>query len=96
MKHYYVYIITNKYNDVFYVGVTNDLVRRIYEHKNKVIDGFSKKYNLVKLVYFEVYDDVNGAIAGEKRLKNWHRDWKLNLIVSTNGGLRDLYEDIQK
>ena len=75
MKNYYVYILTNK-SKTLYIGVTNDLQRRIYEHKNKMIDGFAKKYNLSKLAYFEVFNNMNDAIIREKQLKNWHRDWK--------------------
>jgi len=90
MNEYYVYIITNKYNSVYYIGVTNNLERRIYEHKNKLIDGFSKKYNLTKLIYFEDYNDIDSAIRREKQLKNWHRDWKINLIKSSNPNLKEL------
>jgi len=73
-----------------YVGVTNDLQRRIYEHKNKLIDGFSKKYNITKLVYYEVCSSINDAIRREKQLKNWHRHWKINLIESFNKEWKDL------
>lgn len=83
MKDYYVYIMTNK-SKTLYIGVTNDLHRRIYEHKNKLIDGFTKKYNISKLVYFEVYTSIEDAIKREKQLKNWHRQWKINLIESSN------------
>lgn len=79
-KHYYVYIITNKNNTTFYVGVTNNLIKRIYEHKNKFIEGFSSKYNLNKLVYYEQLDNSYEAIKREKQLKNWHRQWKINQI----------------
>ena len=82
--NYYVYIITNNYNTVLYVGVTNNLVRRIYEHKNKLIDGFSKKYNLNKLVYFEETTDVNSAILREKQLKSYKRCKKIALIEKIN------------
>jgi len=75
-RQYYVYILTNKSNKVLYIGVTNDLERRMYEHKNKMVNGFTKKYNLAKLVYFEATADVKSAIEREKQLKNWHRDWK--------------------
>jgi putative endonuclease len=90
MNEYYIYIITNKYHSVFYIGVTNNLKRRVYEHKNKLIEGFSKKYNLTKLIYFEYFNDINSAIRREKQLKNWHRDWKLNLVKSVNPNLNDL------
>ena len=75
-KNYYVYLLTNWNNNVLYVGVTNDLNRRIYEHKNKLIDGFSKKYNLNKLVYVEETNDINAAIAREKEIKKWRREKK--------------------
>ena len=80
MKQYYVYILTNKTNKVIYIGVTNNLIRRMYEHKNKLVDGFTKKYNLMKLVYFEITTDVKSALISEKQLKNWHRAWKNNII----------------
>ncbi len=92
-KQYYVYILTNKSSKVLYIGVTNDLERRMYEHKNKMIDGFTKKYNLMKLVYFEVATDVNSAIEREKQLKNWHRGWKINLIKAN---VLYLYQEIIK
>ena len=82
--NYYVYIITNKHNTVLYIGVTNDIVRRIYEHKNGLLDGFSKKYNLYKLVYLEEYNNVNDAISREKQLKGWKRERKNKLIESIN------------
>jgi putative endonuclease len=92
-NQYYVYILTNKSNKVLYIGVTNNLERRIYEHKNKMVDGFTKKYNLTKLVYLEATSDVQSAIEREKQLKNWHRDWKLNLINSFNPMWKDLSKD---
>ena len=70
MRQYYVYILTNKTNEVLYIGVTNNLVRRIFEHKNKLVEGFTKKYNLSKLVYYEVTNDINSALEREKQLKN--------------------------
>jgi putative endonuclease len=94
MNDYFVYIITNQNNTTLYVGVTNDLVRRIFEHKNKLIKGFSSKYNLDKLVYFEQTSDIESAILREKQLKNWHRDWKINLIKSKNPDFKDLYSEI--
>jgi len=83
-RQYYVYILTNKSNKVLYIGVTNDLERRMYEHKNKMVDGFTKKYNLNKLVYFEGTTDVRSALEREKQLKNWHRSWKINLVNEFN------------
>ncbi|OGY46243.1 MAG: hypothetical protein A2744_04600 [Candidatus Buchananbacteria bacterium RIFCSPHIGHO2_01_FULL_44_11] len=91
MKNYYIYIITNQRNNVLYTGVTNDLNRRIYEHKNKLIPGFSHKYNLNKLVYYEESNGIYNAIIREKQIKNWHREWKVNLITSVNPRWEDLY-----
>jgi len=93
---YYVYILTNFRNTTFYIGVTNDLIRRIYEHKNEVVEGFTERYKLKKLIYFEEYQDPKEAIAREKQLKNWHREWKLNLIKTVNPTFLDLYEQIQE
>lgn len=87
---YYVYIISNKRHTVFYIGVTDNIQRRLYEHKTGLVKGFSKKYNLTELVYFEEYFDINEAIAREKQLKNWHREWKINLIKSLNPKMQDL------
>lgn len=93
-KIYCVYILTNKNNNVLYIGITNNLIRRIYEHKNKLIDGFTKKYNINKLVYFESIEDPKSAITRERQLKNWHREWKYNLIKENNPEFNDLYNDI--
>ena len=93
-KTAYIYILTNKNNNVFYIGVTSNLKKRIWEHKNKVVEGFSKKYNLNKLVYYEVGEDILSAIEREKQLKNWHRQWKINLIKTQNPNFKDLYDDI--
>ena len=92
MKDYYVYIMSNK-SKTLYIGVTNDLSRRIYEHKNKMIDGFTKKYNLTMLVHFEVFQSIDDAILREKQLKNWHRQWKINLIESINKDWKDLSDE---
>jgi len=91
-RQYYVYILTNKSNKVIYIGVTNDLQRRMFEHKNKLVEGFTKRYNLTKLVFYEVTKDVQSAISREKQLKNWHRDWKINLINQFNPDWGDLSE----
>ncbi|SEN15432.1 GIY-YIG nuclease family protein [Bradyrhizobium sp. OK095] len=77
---YYVYILVSKKYGTLYIGVTNDLVRRVYEHKTKAVPGFTKKYGVDKLVLFEIYDDPSSAIAREKELKKWRRDWKTRLI----------------
>ena len=94
MKEYYVYILTNKYNAVLYIGVTSDLIKRIWEHKNKIMKGFSSKYKIDKLVYFEQYNDIKQAIQREKRLKEWQRQWKVVLINSINPEWKDLYDEI--
>jgi putative endonuclease len=94
-KQYYVYILTNKKNKVLYIGVTNDLERRMFEHKNKLIDGFTKKYNLNKLIYYEVTGNVLSALEREKQLKNWHRDWKINLIDKFNPEWKDLTNNFE-
>lgn len=93
VKQYYVYILTNRTNNVLYIGVTNNLERRVFEHKHGLIEGFSKRYKLTKLIYFEESLSVVDAIVREKQLKNWHREWKLNLIKSINPGLKDLLCD---
>ena len=90
--NYYVYIITNKHNTVLYIGVTNDLHRRLYEHKSEQLDGFTKKYHINKLVYYEEYSDVDYAIAREKQLKHWLRSKKDSLIETQNPNWDDLGE----
>ena len=90
---YYTYILTNWNNRVMYIGVTNNLERRLYEHKHQLTDGFTKKYNIHKLVYCETTDDVKAAIAREKQLKGWLRSRKNALIESANPEWRDLSED---
>jgi len=94
MKNAYIYIMTNKANATLYIGVTSDLIKRVYEHKNSFVDSFTKKYNTKKLVYFEVYDSIESAISREKQLKNWKREWKIELIEKENGEWKDLYEDL--
>jgi putative endonuclease len=83
-NHYYVYLLANWNNKVLYVGVTNDLERRIYEYKNKLVKGFTEKYNVNRLVYFEETGDVNAALAREKEIKKWRREKKNKLIATTN------------
>ncbi len=95
MKTYYVYIATNRNNKVLYIGVTNDLKRRHYEHRNKLTKGFTSKYNVCKIVYFEETSDIKSAIEREKQLKRWHREWKLNLIRENNPGFKDLLIDAE-
>lgn len=94
MKYYFVYILTNKKRGVLYIGVTSNILKRIYEHKAKLVDGFTKKYNLTQLVYFEVTDDVQSAIQREKRLKKWNRSWKIELIEKSNPNWNDLYTSL--
>ena len=91
---YFVYLITNKPYGTLYVGVTSDLVRRIYEHRSGAVAGFSKQHDLGHLVWYEVHGDVLAAIAREKLIKKWHRDWKVNLIQTKNPEWDDLYETI--
>lgn len=90
-----VYILTNYDETVLYIGVTSDLKKRIWEHKNKTIEGFTSKYNVNKLVYFEITESIKTAIEREKQLKNWHRKWKINLIKETNPDFRDLSLDLK-
>lgn len=94
MKAYYVYILASKRNGTLYVGVTSDLPRRIYEHKQKLIDGFTKKYNITTLVYAEEFQNINDAIHREKCIKKWNRAWKLKLIEEHNPDWSDLYENM--
>ena len=89
MREYYVYILTNGKRNL-YTGVTSDLLRRVYEHKHKLIDGFTKRYNLTWLAYYEVTSDINSAIAREKQIKGWRRSKKLALVETTNPQWRDL------
>ena len=93
-KQYYVYIMTNRNNTVLYTGVTNNLIRRIYEHKEKLVDGFAKKYNITKLVYYEVFGDIENAIYREKQIKAGSRQKKINLINRMNKVWRDLYGEL--
>ncbi len=95
-KQFYVYILTNKAYGVFYVGVTSNLIKRVYEHKNELADGFSKQYKLKMLVYYEIFEDAENAIKREKRLKRWSREWKIEAINNFNPEWKDLYEDICK
>lgn len=89
-----VYIVTNAPNGTLYVGVTTDLIRRVAQHRSGEVDGFSKRYNLRRLVYYEAHQDINAAIQREKRMKNWNRAWKVRLIVKDNPDWADLYDSL--
>jgi putative endonuclease len=93
-RSFWVYILANKIGGTLYIGVTSDLVRRVYEHREKTADGFTKKYDVDKLVYFEQFDDAENAIRREKRLKAWNRAWKIRLIEESNPNWIDLYHQI--
>ena len=93
MKTYYVYLLTNRNNNVLYTGVTSDLIRRLYEHQHGLTDGFTKRYRVHKLVYFETTSDVYAAIEREKQIKSWSRARKDALVESVNPHWRDLTED---
>ena len=94
MKTYYVYIMASKRNGTLYIGVTDDLIKRVYQHKNDLIDGFTKKYGIHTLVYYESANDVDSAVQREKRLKKWNRIWKFRIIEQMNPEWRDLYDDL--
>jgi putative endonuclease len=91
---YYTYLLASKKNGTLYCGVTSDLIKRVWEHKEELADGFTKRYGVKTLVWFEVHEDVNEAIKREKQIKEWQRKWKLELIEKTNPHWRDLYEDL--
>ena len=93
-KTYFVYIMASQRNGTLYIGVTNDLIRRVWEHREGKIDGFTKRYGIKTLVYFEVFDDVYAAIHRENRLKKYRREWKINLIQQRNVEWSDLYETL--
>ena len=93
-KEYFVYIMTNKNNTVLYTGITSDLKKRVFEHREKMLDGFTKKYNVTKLVYFEISNDVNSAIASEKQIKGGSRQKKIDMINNANIDWRDLFDDL--
>ena len=94
MYQYYVYILASQRNGTLYIGVTNDLIRRVWEHKNKVADGFTKKYGVDELVWFETTENIESAITREKQLKKWNRAWKLKIIEEKNPIWKDLYQEI--
>ena len=93
---YYVYILASKMRGTLYIGVTNNLIRRVFEHKNDLVEGFTKEYRVHQLVYFEQTGSIESAITREKQLKKWRREWKIELIEQFNSGWKDLYLDIVK
>ena len=94
MGTHYVYILASKRNGTLYVGVTNDLIRRVYEHKNDFVEGFTRKYGVHRLVYFEQCEDFDSALQREKRIKEWKRKWKIELVEKGNPEWKDQYEEI--
>jgi putative endonuclease len=93
-RQYYVYMLASRIGGTLYIGVTNDLVRRVYEHREKFVAGFTKKYDVAKLVYYEAHSDVEAAITREKQMKKWNRAWKIGLIEESNPNWDDLYAGI--
>jgi putative endonuclease len=91
---YYVYILASRIGGTLYIGVTNNLIRRVFEHRSKVVPGFTKRYGVIRLVYYEIFDDIENAIRREKRLKKWDRAWKIRLIEEKNPNWDDLYPAI--
>lgn len=94
-KRFYVYILSSKRNGTLYIEVTSNLIKRVWEHKNKLVEGFTEKYGVDKLVYYEQFQDAEYAIRREKRLKKYNRKWKIDLIEKVNPNWKDLYEDLQ-
>ena len=93
-KYFCVYILASQKNGSLYIGVTSELVKRIWQHKNKLVEGFTKRYKIDRLVYYEMHTNAVSAIQREKQIKKWNRQWKLRLIEETNPTWRDLYEDV--
>lgn len=96
MRTYFIYMLASKRNGTLYTGITNDLIRRVYEHKEGIVQGFTRKYDVTRLVYYEETNDVTEAITREKRIKKWNRRWKIDLIEQHNPGWKDLYNDLIK
>ena len=94
MKTYYIYILASKRNGTLYTGVTDNLVKRVYQHKNNLVEGFTKKYNVHALVYYEETNNINAAIEREKQIKKWNRKWKIELIEKDNPLWEDLYDKL--
>jgi putative endonuclease len=95
-RTYYVYILASRLGGTLYIGVTNNLARRAYQHRHKLVDGFTKQYGVTRLVWYEVYNDVEAAITREKQMKKWNRAWKVRLIEESNPNWDDLYAQIAK
>jgi putative endonuclease len=96
MKYYYVYIMASKYHGTLYIGYTDDLLSRVYAHKNDFVDGFTKRYGTHLLVHYEICESKEGALWREKALKVWHRAWKIRLIEETNPEWKDLYDELTR
>ena len=94
MKKPSVYILASRKNGTLYTGVTGDLLKRIWEHKNDFVDGFTQKYGVHKLVYFEQHEDMDSAITREKQIKKWNRSWKIHIIEKENPSWKDLYDEL--
>lgn len=94
MKQFYVYILCSERNGTLYTGVTSDLIKRVYQHKNDLVDGFTKHYGVHDLAWYEVHASADAAITREKQIKKWNRQWKLELIELNNPEWRDLYSDL--
>jgi putative endonuclease len=95
-KNFFVYMLASQKNGTLYIGVTSDLPKRVWEHKNKVVEGFTEKYDVDKLLWFEQHDNAESAITREKQMKEWKRDWKIKRIAEMNPDWNDLYDDICK
>lgn len=93
-ERYFVYLLASKKNGTLYIGVTSELIKRVYEHKNNLADGFTKKYGVHTLVYYEATSEMNSAILRERQLKKWRRAWKIELIEKSNPQWRDLYDEL--
>ncbi len=93
-RQYYVYILASKRNGTLYTGITSNLIKRVYEHKNNLVDGFTKKYYVHNLVHYEITEDINSALRREKQIKKWKRNWKIELIEKDNPEWRDLYSGL--
>jgi len=94
MGQYFVYILASKRNGTLYIGVTNDLLKRVYQHKNNLVEGFTRKYGVYNLVYYEIYKNIYDAITREKNMKKWKRKWKMELIEKSNPNWEDLYDTL--